>query len=117
MKKTHRSIFLKELKQTFPELKNEINSQYGLLHCEMHTFHQYVQDQITDNHKENVIKAFKIIEKHFLSGNKDLVTAIAVSFLEHLDLGIEKGKPSWALKFLPETLRAPYEELRKYHGL
>jgi len=112
MRKTDRSIFLKELKASFPDLKNEINSQHGLLHCEMHVFHSYVQDQITQGNREPVLKAFQIIERHFLNGNKNLVT-----FLEHLDLGVAKDKPSWALGLLPASLQAPYEELRKYHGL
>lgn len=117
MRKTDRSIFLKELKETFPDLKNEINSQYGLLHCEMHVFYSFVQDQIAQGNRERVLKAFQIIERHFLNGNKNLVTAIVVSFLEHLDLGVAKDKPSWALDLMPSSLRAPYEELRKYHGL
>jgi hypothetical protein len=34
METLHRSIFLKELKETFPRLRAPINAQYGLLHLE-----------------------------------------------------------------------------------
>ncbi len=117
MKSTHRSIFIKDVKEAFPELTNEINSEHGLLHLEMHAFHNFVQNKIMENDEESVKKAFQIIEKHFLNGNSDLVNAICVSFLEHLDLGLAKGEPSWAYKFLPKNLNKPYEELRKYHGI
>jgi len=116
MKKTHRSIFLKEVKEVFPELRATLNAQHGLLHLEMHAFHGFVQDQIEKENKEKVIVAFQIIERYFKDGNSDLVNAIAVSFLEHLDLGLAKGNPSWAFELLPRNLCEPYEKLRKYHG-
>ncbi len=116
MNKTHRSVFLKDVKEAFPELRTELNSQYGLLHCEMHTFHDYVQSLIAKEDKTKLIKAFMLLEHHFKNGNDKLVNAIGVSFLEHLDLGIAKGEPSWAYQYLPNSLREPYEQLRRYHG-
>lgn len=117
MKKTHRSIFLKEVKEAFPELRATLNDQDGLLHLEMHAFHEFVQDQIEKENRENVSLAFQIIERHFENGNSDLVNAIGVSFLEHLDLGLTKGNQSWEFELLPKSLRQPYDELRKYHGI
>ena len=105
------------MKEGFPELREPINEQYGLLNLEMHVFLDFVQEQINAGNRENVIKAFQIVERHFKNGNGDLVNAIGVSFLEHLDLGLAKGSPSWAVDVLPVSLRQPYEELRKYHGI
>jgi hypothetical protein len=117
MNNTHRSVFIKEVKEAFPELRDKINKQYGLLNFEMHAFLDFVQEQINVGNRENVIKAFQIVERHFKNGNGDLVNAIGVSFLEHLDLGLAKGSPSWAVDVLPVILRQPYEELRKYYGI
>ena len=117
MKKTHRSEFLKDVKKAFPDLVEEINSEHGLLHCEMHAFHRYVEENIKNNEKEKVIKSFQIIEHHFIYGNSSLTNAIGVSFLEHLDLGIAKGKPSWALEYFPKSLKSTYDELRKDRGI
>lgn len=117
MGKTHRSIFIKDVKEAFPELVKDINSEYGLLHLEMHVLHEFVQQQIDNENIENVKKAFQIIERHYKNGNGALVNAIIVSFLEHLDLGASKGKDSWALKLLPQSLRSPYDEFRQYHGI
>jgi hypothetical protein len=113
MKKSHRSIFLKEIKEAFPELVANINSEYGLLHLEMHAFLEFVQKQIERKNTEKVVLAFQLIERHFKYGNNALVNAIEVSFLEHLDL--EKG--SWALKIMPTSLVAPYKQLRQYHDI
>jgi hypothetical protein len=43
MEDLHRSIFPKELKSAFPQLKDDINTQYGLLHLEMHVFADFAQ--------------------------------------------------------------------------
>ena len=117
MSKTHRSLFLKDIKEAFPELREELNRQHGLLHCEMHSFHRFVQSLIASEERNMVIKAFQIIEHHFAHGNDALVNAIAVSFLEHLDLGLAKNTPSWAYQYFPHGLREPYEQLRQYHGI
>ena len=117
MTHTHRSIFLKDVKESFPEIRDILNSEHGLIHCEMLAFLYFVRTQIEENKVKEVTRAFQIIEHHFKNGNSALVNAIAVSFLEHLDLGIAKGNISWAYEKLPSSLREPYEELRKYHGI
>ncbi len=72
MKKTHRSIFLKQVKEAFPELVAKINSEYGLLHLEMHAFLEFVQKQIERKNTERDLryaqrcpgyKAAKIFER------------------------------------------------------
>lgn len=116
MTKTHRSIFLKEVKEKFPEIRKAINSEGGLLHCEVGVFLDYVMQLIRKHDKERVIDAFKIIERHYHLGNRELANAIAISFLEDLDLGLSKGNVSWAYEYLPKSLIKDYESLRKYHG-
>jgi hypothetical protein len=44
----HRSDFLKEAKGLFPELRDPLNREYGLLHLEMHAFCDFVR-QRTDS--------------------------------------------------------------------
>jgi hypothetical protein len=80
----------------------------------MHTFHDFVQNQIKQHNRNAVIQAFNIIDRHFEQGNSNLVTAIAVTYLEHFDLGLARGDPSWALDVLPSELRQPYEEFRNF---
>lgn len=115
MAKTHRSVFIKEVKAAFPEFVPALNAEGGLLHLEMHAFSDFVRRWIAEHDKPKVVKAFQILDRHFLTGNAALVNAIAVSCLEHLDLSPENGESSWALAYLPSRLRGPYAALRPYH--
>jgi hypothetical protein len=104
MRAFHRSIFLKELKETFPQLREAINAQYGLLHLEVHVLTDFVQHAIADGDKEKVRLGFKIAERYYNGGNTDMSNAICVSFVEHLDL----QKAPWAWDFLGPSLRQEY---------
>jgi hypothetical protein len=104
METLHRSIFLKELKDTFPRLTDEINAQYGLLHLEMHAFSGFAQCCIADNDVAKVRLCFMIAEKYCNGGNADMRTAIVVSFVEHLDL----RKAQWAWDLLGPSLKDAY---------
>jgi hypothetical protein len=75
----------------------------------MMSFLGFVHERIEAVDESKVIKAFQLIERHFQSGNADLVTAIGISFFEDLDLGMEPGNSSWAYGLLPTSLRVPYE--------
>ncbi len=111
MTRTHRAVFLKEVKQAFPEIRDSLNAEHGLLHCEMHVFCKHVQTLIDSGNKEKLIKGFKIAEKHFMNGNNELINAIAVSFLEHLNFEDGKVLRKWAYEYLPATMRTAYNEL------
>jgi hypothetical protein len=95
MEALHRSNFLKELKDTFPQLTDRINAQNSLLHLEMHVFTDFAQSCIADNDVKKVRLCFMIAEKYCDGGNADMRTAIVVSFVEHLDL--RKTQRAWDL--------------------
>lgn len=82
----HRSIFLKELKGTFPGLRAGINAQYGLLHLEMHVFLDFMQHAISLRNEKDVRLCFMLAEKYYKDGNDRLKNAIVVSFVEELNL-------------------------------
>lgn len=104
MRRLHRSIFLKELKGTFPILRTAINAQYGLLHLEMHVFLDFTQRSISLGNDKDVRLCFMIAEKYYSNGNNRMKNAIVVSFIEHLDFGNAK----WAWQLLSEALRNLY---------
>ena len=81
-----RSIFLKEVKGTFPDLRDEINSQYGLLHLDVHVLADFVQRAIALGNAKDVALCFGLAEKYYRDGNDRMKNAIAVSFIEHLPL-------------------------------
>lgn len=97
----HRSEFLKLLKQEFPQLRENINGEEGLLHLEMNVFHLYVQELLLKKDIDNVQKAFLLANDAFIKGNRKLKNAIDVSFVEGLKLKNQK----WAWKIFPEPLK------------
>lgn len=104
MKALHRSIFLKELKETFPQLTGTINAQHGLLHLEIHVFADFVQQAIADGDNKTARLGLMIGEKYCNGGNADMSNAICVSFVEHLDL----QKAPWAWDLLGPSLKHGY---------
>jgi hypothetical protein len=103
-KRLHRSIFLKELKALFPQLTQEINAEYGLLHLEMHVFARFAQRAIMDGDIEKVRLCFKLADKYNNEGTSKVINAIGVSFVEHLNL----QKAQWAWELLSPSLRTVY---------
>jgi len=104
MEAQHRSIFLKELKETFPQLRAPINAQYGLLHLEIHVFADFVQHAIAEADRETVRLSLMMAERYFCAGSAHLSNAIFVSFLEHLDL----REARWAWDLLGQSLKQAY---------
>ena len=103
----HRSIFLKEVKDAFPDLRAGVNAQSGLLHMEMHVFADYVQRAITLGNAKDVARCFKLAERYCRDGNNQMQNAIAVSFVEHLDL----RNAQWAWDLLGPILQKVYLQL------
>jgi hypothetical protein len=115
MSSFHRSDFLKEAKLLFPELRDELNRQYGLLHLEMHVFGDFVKRKIDDEDKDVVIKAFQFTERMLKEGNPDLVSAVAVSFLEHLDFDDGKISKGWAMDLMPSLVAKQYHAIIQHN--
>ena len=77
----------------------------------MHVFTDHVQELIDGGETSQVITAFQLAERHFLNGNSDLINAVAVSFLEHLNFANGKQKRKWAYDLLPKSMRSTYHDL------
>lgn len=56
MTKVHRSEFLKEVKVHFPEIRQEINQQDGLLGFEIDCFRRFTQTLIDAGNRERVLR-------------------------------------------------------------
>lgn len=110
--KDARGIFLKDVKEAFPELRSDLNAQYGLLLGNGHLPRLCPKLNCQGRQREDD-KSVPDRKRHFVNGNAKLVNAFSLSILEDLDLGPAKGTPSWAYEYLPKTSRASYEQLRK----
>jgi hypothetical protein len=111
-----RSAFLREAKALFPELRADLNSQYGLLHLEMHAFCDFVQKLVDGRDEKRVLQAFQFADHIGRSGNGDVVNALVVSFLEHLNLEDGKAQRSWAKGLMPPDLAREFAVAQTYHS-
>jgi hypothetical protein len=109
-----RSAFLREAKALFPALREDLNRQYGLQHLEMHAFCDFVQELVDRRDETGTLKAFQFAERIAKTGNGDLVNALAVSFLEHLNLEDGKVPRSWAKALMPSGLARQYDAMAEH---
>ncbi len=107
-KRLHRSAFLREVKEAFPELRTPINQEYGLLNLEVHVFRDFTQAAIDREDRTTARKCLLLAERFFALGNSNLRTALAVSFVEDLDLS---GHRLWAWECLSSELKEAYVSL------
>lgn len=105
MNKTHRSEFIKAVKDKFPELTDSINEQDGLLTFEMEVFIRFLQRQISDGERATTKECFDLLNYHYLNGNKALKETIRNAVCEDIDFSdSKKTHRSWALAILPSAL-------------
>ena len=115
MKKLHRSLFLKELKTTFPQLRSDLNHEDGLLHSETDVFLRFVQTLIDAGDKDTLVTALQIADKFLRHGNGKLVNALTVSFLEHLNFEDGKVPRRWAWECMTDALKEQYRAVMEYN--
>lgn len=114
MSKLHRSLFLKELKTAFPQLRSDLNHQYGLLILEVGVFMRFVQTLIDTGDEATLVTALQIADKFLRYGNDHVVNALTVSFLEHLNFKDGKVPRRWAWECMTDALKEQYQAIMAY---
>jgi hypothetical protein len=113
----HRSEFIKELKETFPEITERVNAHAGLLHLEISEFRHFTQQHIRNGDEGATRKCFALAERAFLQGNTKLRNAVDVSFVEELEFTVNTKRYTWAWECLPETLKGLFIAFHKRPGV
>ncbi len=105
--RAHRSQLIAAIKEKFPELREAINQERGLLTYEMKVFMQFVQTQIDLGQQLKVSEAYQLLSEYYLNGNKALANVIRNAIAEDLVLAdTKKVNRAWAFHALPEPLKA-----------
>jgi hypothetical protein len=113
MSKLHRSLWLSELKIAFPNLRNALNAEEGLLSFEMGVFAKFTQQKIAANDRETVRKCFDIALKYYVGGNARLRDAIDTCYVEDLNFHQgERNSRDWAWDLFPTPLKTLHEAFR-----
>ena len=115
MTRLHRSEFLRQAKELFPDLRPALNREYGLLNLEMHVFCDFVQAAIDAGDRERVTKAFAFCGKLLAQGNSDMVNALTVSLLEHLNFEDGQKPRSWARPLMSPALAKQHQHIVQYN--
>ncbi|WP_395343754.1 hypothetical protein PN836_004085 [Ningiella sp. W23] len=106
MKKAHRSQFIKEVKEKYPELRVHISQEQGLLSLELAVFGKFIQQKIDNLEKDIVTDAFQILNKFYINGNLALKHAIRDLVCEDLIFSdTQVAERRWAFILLPEALK------------
>ena len=105
----HRSQLIAELKEAFPELKDDINAEMGQLVFEVEAFRRYTQAKIDSGDIEAVGQCFSIARKYYLHGNRQVRDVIDICFVEDLIFqNSKKTDRDWAWQVLPAELQEAY---------
>jgi hypothetical protein len=106
-----RQQFVEAAVKAFPALEADIRDEtwVGLVHLEVSAFARYTQQQIDAEDRIELKRCFEFARRVLLDGTPDLKNAMAVSYLEHLNMRDQRRSRSWALKEMPENLRLEFE--------
>src|SRR6266496_2722168 len=96
-----------KIESEFPELAEAIHDEIyeGLLHLQIAEFSRLTQKAIDDGDKAKFTKICALFKFLFLNGSPDLVNALNVSFLEHLNVTDGKKKRAWAYDAMPALMK------------
>ncbi|MFC6591438.1 hypothetical protein ACFP81_05040 [Deinococcus lacus] len=110
--------FLSEAMRLLPETREEICSNYGLLHAQMGCIWLVARDSIQRKDWQKYEAICSLIDKYFLPNDDDLIpftNAVNVSFLEGLPLwGEAEGDNAEAWAHTPPKLQQGFREMEEY---
>jgi len=104
-----------KIESEFPELAEELHDEDGLLHLQVAVFSRLAQQAIDDGDKTKFAKVCELFKFLFLNGSPELINALNVSFLEHLNVTDGKKKRAWAYVAMPPLMKKAFEEMAEYN--
>lgn len=81
--------FLTELLAKYPQLRDEVKDNDGLLHLNMSTFQRYAENLCEERKLDDLRECFEWINTFLIEGHLELLNAINVHFWSTLN--IKKG--------------------------
>jgi len=102
----HRSVFLKELKDQYPELSDRLNSDQNMFERDVLVYLEFVQQHIDDGDRENTRIHLSRLARYYSDGNNALKEFIRNGVCEDMKFeNTSEIERSCALDFLPRSLR------------
>lgn len=108
---------ISKIETEFPELIDDLHDEVneGLLHLQIAEFYRLAQKAIDNGDKAKLGKVYELFRFLFLNGSPDLINALNVSFLEHLNITDGKKKRAWAYEAMPPLIKKAFDEMAEYN--
>jgi hypothetical protein len=105
------------IESSFPCLSDELHHVYveGLLYVQIGAFTRYAQDAIDGGDEESWSLINQVFTELWNDCHPDVVNALHVSFLEHLNFLDGKYKRSWAYQSMSWQMREAWDEMESYY--
>jgi len=104
--------FIEQLVSEFPELREDVESEAGLFHNQMHAFTRLTNDAIAAGNYRALERQFAFADRFFHHSEDPLENALYVSYLEDLDFSGRNGQRAEAL--MSPKLRQGRRDVLKY---
>lgn len=105
--------FYKELLIRYPELKDDIEYNEGLLHIDMGDFQQLVENLCKERNFNELRKCLLWVNSLFCRSKNEMLNAINVSFLEYFNYQEDLTEKEFK-DIMPKELYRGYSEMMKY---
>ena len=108
---------IRRIEDEFPQIAEELHDgiNEGLLHLQISEFSHLAQSFIDSEDKQNFERVCKLFLELFNNGESNLINALNVSFLEHLNFKDGKKQRSWAYNEMPIKMRVAFDEMEEYN--
>lgn len=110
------------IESRFPAIAEDLRDEVisGLLHPQMGEFSRLAQSAIDSGDADLWQEVTETFIHIWQNCTPDVINALNVSFLEHLQFNDGKRDRSWAYKAMPQLMRKAWDEMyeynRKIHG-
>jgi len=98
--------------ERFPELREEFEDYASLLHLQMAAFARRTQQAKGDGDWDTYEKCIALADDLWQRPSPDLLNALNVSFLEHLDFDGPRGPVAW--EYLSPSLKLGWRSMQRY---
>ena len=114
---TNGETAIQRIESQFPEIRDELHDETweGLLHLQISVFARLTQRAIDDGDRARFKKACDLFADLFTQADPELVNALNVSYLEHLEFNDDGTQRRWAYDAMPDVMRKAHDSMDEYN--
>ena len=108
---------VERIEQRFPQLSEDLHDDIaeGLIHLQVAEFRRLAQSYIDSKDEAGFARVCGLFLELFENGAPELVNALNVSFLEHMNFDNGKVARRWAYAAMPKKMQVAFDEMEDYN--